>query len=130
MCLPANSHMLHLNCCNLDIIITTCSRVLRFAGTQHFSKLTVESTVTFCACTLTMPTPSPSFSFSGHSPFFDQCAAVCLLLQDQPTQSVSGDALLPLQYVGRSPEGALLDDPRAGPRARTSAWYAHGLVIG
>ncbi|KAF0034075.1 hypothetical protein F2P81_014141 [Scophthalmus maximus] len=45
----------------------------------------------------------------------------CLLVPDKPTKSLSRDALLPLQYAGWTPEGAVLDHDRSGPHRHTSA---------
>lgn len=42
---------------------------------------------------------------------------------DKPAQTVSRDALLPLQYAGWSFEGAVLDHQRAGTSAHTFARY-------
>lgn len=49
---------------------------------------------------------------------------------DKPAKSVSGDALLPLQYVGRPSEGALLDNRCTGPSARTPARHVRPRVVG
>lgn len=67
------------------------------------------------------------------SQFTSLCWPACRCVSappDMSAESLSGDALLPLQYAGWSPEGALLDKPCTGPCACTSAWYAHGRVVG
>lgn len=132
-----NAHRLHLNYWHFDMNLIACSDVLLFAGMQHLSKLYVKTDGDLCACTLTMLNAfshfSSSFFFSyavSLFPFFWPLCCRVSASPDKPAKSVSGDALLPLQYVGRPSEGALLDNRCTGPYARTPARYVRPRVVG
>lgn len=69
--------------------------------------------------------------FFIHSSFSHSCPFCCMSASlDKPAKSMSRDALLPLQYVSWSSEGALLDNQCTGPFTCTALRYVHPIFKG